>query len=258
MRGTGEGMSAGELGFRALLRAAVDWTLLLAALTVALNYIARALEGVARAYPLDIAKYMAELTVVMVNPMAHLAQLDAISGALRAAGLGISPGGLELLLIAMDLSLLATFTLTLLSGVSLLVGALRIQGHGLRPAALAGSSISLAGSALALAGFVLLLMADVTPVVDRGMAVSVGPSTAYLTVPLPWPIALGVLLWVVGVAALGAALLPHFAIGRDVSGTASAALLVASAAVIEVPLAAFALMAVASAVMVLTHRGVAP
>ncbi len=253
----GETLSAGELGFRALLRASVDWTLFLATVTVALNYVARALGGVAQARSLDLAEYLAELTVVMVNPMAHPAQLEAISGALGGAGIGISPGELEILLIAMDLSLLATFTLTLLSGVSLLIGALRIRGTGLRMAALAGSSISLAGSALALAGFASLLIADVTPVVDRGMVVFVGQSIIYMTVPLPWPIALGILLWVVGVAVLGAALLPHLAIRRDVPGATSAALLVASAALIEVPLAAFALMAVASAVMVITHRRVA-
>ncbi|MGC8597632.1 MAG: hypothetical protein ACP5NY_06940 [Thermocladium sp.] len=228
----------GDLGFKPLVRALLSWLVLFVFITIIENMIMGNAEAADQLIkyvetdPLGAARSVSRLLAAMLHP--------------GEAMLGVGIYGLSIGLL-MDALLITLFLLTLLAGVQLWLGFRSFRGRGFTGLALfVGSTISLIGASLALLGVLSLMFLTINPVVEQGMTINVSGPIIYLTIPLPWPITVGVAAWVMGIAIIGAALMRVLSRGQDVIGAIASAMLILGAILAIIPLIGFAIMSVSA------------
>lgn len=232
-------VSIADLGFKPLIRALLSWLLLFLFLTIIENIImsdakiATSIIKYVEADPIAAARSVSRLIAALLHP--------------SEAGLpGVGIYGLSIGLLV-DASLITLFLLTLLAGVQLWLGLREFRGRGFPGLALfAGSTISLIGASMALIGVLIMIMLVINPIVDQGMSINISGPIIYLTIPLPWPIVVGIAVWIIGIAIIGGALMRILIHERDVTGVIAGAALMLGAILAIIPLIGFALMSVAA------------
>ncbi|GAB6943338.1 hypothetical protein [Vulcanisaeta sp. JCM 14467] len=249
-------VSLSDLGFMDLLKAFVVWTIVALIITIIIIKLPKQLVASIDNNPLGSARAFAELFIVVVSPWMH-PQLLAEAYEL----LGLPPQLFYILAGVVDSTLITMFGAALLSSLRLWLGILTLWRGGRSIAntiALAGSSIALAGPALALIGILIMMVTDVTPVVTQGMRIVLNPLFIFASIPLPWPLTYGTILWLVGVAVTGAALLIPAVRGLDIPTAVPVAVLIIGAAIslIGMALVGFLVMSIATGIIVIMNRGV--
>ncbi|MGC8631939.1 MAG: hypothetical protein ACP5T2_05940 [Thermoprotei archaeon] len=139
------------------------------------------------------------------------------------------------------------FLLTAISGFRLFRGSGSLMMTGaIKRGARAGSALALFGSFLSFLGYLALLAVRFKPTVSPGVRAQVVGPFVLLPVPLPWPIALGLPLWFIGIAAEGVALFFAFSTKRSSRGKLFSLLLVLGIALLIIPLIGMILALISS------------
>lgn len=245
-----------DIGFPTLLKASAIWFGIFLVLTIIVNIVlstpslSAEILNYVRSNPMGAAELVARLITALINPFIGSGLL------LFRDFIPISTYMIYILTFISDSALFTAFLFTLLTGLNLWGGVRRVMGSR-NYIAIVGSAISMVGSIMAFLGFMLIMLINVTPVVNQAMRLVVTNVDISMSIPIPWPITLGMLLWIVGIAVLGMAFLLKFIRARDTLGIASTAMLVITPFLVMVPLLCFGLMMVSSAIIVLSNRGVA-
>ncbi len=136
---------------------------------------------------------------------------------------------------AFDLYGLFIFIATINAAYRLFSGS-RLLSWPYRTIARTGSALGLAGSALAFIGYVLLFVVKLTPSVSGTIRAAVIGPLVLLPLPLPWPMAIGLPLWCVGMMVEAIALALAFRSERDVRGERLSLLLAIGLALLVIPM----------------------
>ena len=139
------------------------------------------------------------------------------------------------------------FLLTAISGFKLFRGSGSLMMTGAtKLGARGGSALALFGSFSSFLGYLVLLAVRFKPAVSPSVKAQVIGPFVLLPVPLPWPIALGLPLWFMGIAAEGVALFFAFRSKHSSRGKLFSMLLVLGVALLIIPLIGMILALISS------------
>ncbi len=245
-----------DLGFVDLVKALATWTMVLLVVALIIDFLAKSsLAAFINEDPLRAARYFAEFFVAVVSPWTHPQLVIKI-----CQFLGILPTDFYMLSTIVDTTLITLFLQALLSSLRLWSGVRTVWSDyrsipGL--ATLIGASLSLAGSSLALIGLALILLTDASPIVVQGMRLTLNPLFVFASIPFPWPMVIGTMLWVLGIGVIGAILLILFIKGKNLFIATLMAMLIIGVALsmIGMLLIGFALMTIAVGLSAIISRG---
>ncbi|WP_449462307.1 hypothetical protein PQ610_06880 [Tardisphaera miroshnichenkoae] len=136
---------------------------------------------------------------------------------------------------AFDLYGLFIFVATINAAYRLFSGS-RLLSQPYRVIAKTGSAIGLAGSALAFMGYVLPFIVKIAPRVSGSISAAVIGPLVLMPLPLPWPMAIGLPLWCVGMIVEAIALVFAFRSEHNVRGERLSLVLAIGLALLVIPM----------------------